>query len=110
MRRQDFRYPPVISYDANILCKWLSPEGNCFTAGGFPSNPSVWVCAEQLSIIKYRSFYRCPALVIFYCLYKNIREKSRVVGFRTVSGISGIWDPVALLHVAEAKSLDREIS
>jgi hypothetical protein len=35
---------------------WLSTKGNCFTAGGFPSNPiPVRVCAEQLRYILYIS-------------------------------------------------------
>ena len=35
--------------------KWLSMEGNCFTAGGFPSNPiPVRVCAEQKRIYSYQ--------------------------------------------------------
>ncbi len=34
--------------------KWLSTEANCFTAGGFPSNPiPVRVCAEQLRVYYY---------------------------------------------------------
>jgi hypothetical protein len=33
--------------------KWLSTVGNCFSAGGFPSNP-IWVrvCAEQTLSLK----------------------------------------------------------
>jgi hypothetical protein len=32
--------------------KWLSMEGNCFTAGGFPSNPiPVRVFAEQSKLL-----------------------------------------------------------
>jgi|LakMenE18May11ns_1017448.scaffolds.fasta_scaffold7250278_1 hypothetical protein len=36
--------------------KWLSMEGNCFTAGGFPSNPiPVRVCAPNKSYFVLRT-------------------------------------------------------
>jgi hypothetical protein len=32
--------------------KWLSMKGNCFSAGGFPSNPiPVLVCAEKSKLL-----------------------------------------------------------
>ncbi len=61
--------------------KWLSTEGNCFTAGGFPSDPiPIRVCAKQ----EQSGLIACNTMIETAILSSSGQELSSLIACNTV--------------------------